>query len=208
MPALAPGKAPNINEIARNLRVANENPSKQATVLLRSGQEEATVDAVLRVVDEKPIKHSITVDNTGSPQTGRLRVGLGYQNANIERPRRSLHLPVRHRSLHRHTVERRPREPAISPLPNRKVTILGAGYRIPLYAAGDSVDFTVGYSNVNSGTVPDIFNITGAGTILGARYTRNLTTSVTTNTAWHVLGSTGAATTTKASRRSAIHARS
>ena len=38
--------------IARNLRVANENPAKQATVLLRSGREEATVDAVLRVVDE------------------------------------------------------------------------------------------------------------------------------------------------------------
>jgi len=50
-------KAPNINEIARNLRVANENPSKQCSPAAQR-QEEATVDAVVRVVDENPSKNS------------------------------------------------------------------------------------------------------------------------------------------------------
>jgi hemolysin activation/secretion protein len=171
-PSLLPGKAPNINEIARNLRVANENPSKQATVLLRSGQEEATVDAVLRVVDEKPVKYSMTVDNTGSAQTGRLRAGFGYQNSNANGGDEVLTLQYVTAPYADHVdageVSR------LQPFPGRKVMILGAGYRIPLYNYGDSLDFTVGYSNVNSGTVANLFNITGRGAIFGARYTRNL----------------------------------
>ena len=83
VPSLKPGSAPNINAIARNLRIANESASKQTTVLLRSGQQEATVDAVVRVVDESPYKSSITVDNSGTAQTGPLRVGFGFQNSNV-----------------------------------------------------------------------------------------------------------------------------
>jgi hemolysin activation/secretion protein len=172
-PALAPGRAPNINEIARNLRIANENPSKQATVLLRSGQEEATVDAVLRVVDEKPNKHSVTVDNTGNSQTGKLRIGLGYQHANAFGHDDVLTLQYVTAPYSNHTNSSG--EPDhLQPLPSNKITIFGAGYKVPLYASGDTMDFTFGYSNVNSGTVANLFSITGAGTIASARYTHNL----------------------------------
>jgi hemolysin activation/secretion protein len=173
VPALAPGRAPNINAIARNLRVANENPAKQAQVLLRSGQEEATVDAVLRVVDEAPTKRSVTVDNTGSPTTGRLRVGLGYQNANATGNDDVFSFQFVTAPYDDH-LDNEGRPDRLSPIPNRKVTILGTSYRIPLYESGDSLDFTAGYSNVNSGTVANIFSITGAGIVLGARYTANL----------------------------------
>ena len=173
VPALAPGRAPNINEIARNLRVANESPSKQSTVLLRSGQEDATVDAVLRVVDEKPLKFSATIDNTGNKQTGLMRVGLGFQHANFNGGDEVLTMQYVYAPYTDHVNEAG--EPDhFSPIPNKKVTILGLGYRIPLYAAGDSIDFSAGYSNVDSGTVQNIFNITGAGSIAGVRYTRNL----------------------------------
>src|SRR5882672_3954417 len=173
VPALAPGRAPSINEIARNLRVANESPSKQTTVLLRSGQEEATVDAVLRVVDEKPVKYSVTLDNTGNAQTGNLRVGLGYQHANVAGGDEVVNLQYIYAPYTDHLNEGG--EPdQFSPIPNRKVTIIGLGYRVPLYQLGDSIDFSAGYSNVNSGTVQGLFNITGAGSIAGARYTRNM----------------------------------
>jgi len=56
-------------------------------VLLRSGAAEGVVDAVVRVSDERPIKYSLTLDNTGTPQTGTYRVGLGYQHANLFKPR-------------------------------------------------------------------------------------------------------------------------
>jgi len=171
-PALQPGKAPNINEIARNLRVANESPSKQATVLLRSGQEEETVDAVLRVVDEDPSKYSMTVDNTGTNETGRLRVGFGYQNgnANYQDSVLTLQFVTAPYSSYKSTggdVSH------LSLAPSGDVIILGAGYRIPIYSWGDSLDFTAGYSNVNSGTVLGLFTITGTGTVAGARYTHN-----------------------------------
>jgi len=172
-PALHPGAAPNINDIARNLRVANESPSKQATVLLRSGQEEATVDAVLRVVDENPSKYSVTGDNTGTNQTGRLRVGLGYQNANANGQDGVLTLQFvtapysGYKATGGETSH-------LSLVPSGDVLIFGAGYRIPLYAWGDSLDFSAGYSNVNSGTVLGLFNITGTGTLASARWTHNL----------------------------------
>jgi hemolysin activation/secretion protein len=172
-PSLQPGKAPNINDIARNLRVANEHPSKQATVLLRSGQEEATVDAVLRVVDENPSKYSITGDNTGTNQTGRFRVGLGYQNGNANGGDEVLTMQfvTAPYSGYKSTTGETSH---LSLVPSGDVIILGAGYRIPLYAWGDSLDFSVGYSNVNSGTVLGLFNITGTGTVAGARWTHNL----------------------------------
>ena len=173
VPALTPGSAPNINAIARNLRVANESPAKQAQVLLRSGQEEATVDAVLRVVDERPRKYSVTVDNSGSSQTGRLRVGLGFQNANTTGRDDVLSLQYVTAPYSDH-LDEDGKPDHISLVPNRKVRIFGAGYRLPLYALGDSLDFSFGHSNVNSGTIADLFKITGAGTIYGVRYTKNL----------------------------------
>ena len=61
VPSLAPGSAPNIAQIARNLRVANENPAKKATVLLRSGQSEGTVDAVVRVEGRTSMQPGLAV---------------------------------------------------------------------------------------------------------------------------------------------------
>jgi len=173
VPSLAPGGAPNINQIARNLRVANESPSKQTTVLLRSSQEEATVDAVLRVVDEDPVKYSVTLDNTGTKQTGRARVGLGFQHGNAGGGDEVVTMQYIY-APYTDELNAAGEPTQFSPVPNKRVTIIGFGYRVPLYALGDSLDFSAGYSNVDSGTVQGIFNVTGAGTIFGARYTRNL----------------------------------
>ena len=172
VPSLVPGRSPNIHQIARNLRVANESPAKQSTVLLRSGQEEASVDAVVRVVDEKPTKYSITVDDTGSRQTGRLRVGFGLQNANTQGFDDVLTLQYV-TAPYSDYVEPDGHVDHLNLVPSRKVTILGMGYRVPLYRLGDAMDFSAGYSNVNSGVVGGLFNITGRGVIFGARYTRN-----------------------------------
>lgn len=168
LPALKPGSAPNINRIARNLRVANENPAKQTTVLLRSGQEEATVDAVARVVDENPVRMSVTIDSTGSAQTGKFRTGFGYQNSNVLG--RDHNLTLQYVTAPHDDVEPN----RVSLLPSKNVFVLGMGYRIPLYERGDAIDFTAGYSNVNSGTVANLFNIAGAGGLWGLRYTKNL----------------------------------
>jgi len=168
VPSLVAGRAPNIREVGRNLRVANENPAKQATVLLRSGREEATVDAVVRVVDEKPIKNSITIDTSGTKETGRLRLGLGLQNGNFGDGDNVLTLQLVGAPHEDGDPSR------LSLVPSRRVFIFGVGYRAPLYERGDSIDITAGYSNVDSGTVGNLFSVSGAGGVFGLRYTQNL----------------------------------
>ena len=168
LPSLAPGQSPNIDRVAQNLRLANENPARQETVLLRGGNEEGLVDAVVRVVDEPPTKYSITFDNTGTSQTGIYRVGFGYQNANIfnrDHVLSAQYVTAPVAASHPNTFEL---------YPNRRVMIVGGSYKIPFYRLGDSLEMTFGYSNVNTGLLQNLFNISGAGSIVGLRYNINL----------------------------------
>lgn len=168
LPQVQQGQPPNIFQISDNLRVANENPAKQTTVLLRSGAEEGQVDAVVRVADERPNKLSLTLDNTGTQQTGNFRVGVGYQNSNLWNRDHVLNAQYVTAPNDADKADR------LSLYPSKHVLIVGGQYRIPLYRQGDTLEFSAGYSNVNSGVVANLFNISGAGTILGARYNRNL----------------------------------
>ncbi|MEW6313418.1 MAG: POTRA domain-containing protein [Pseudomonadota bacterium] len=157
IPGLIEGEAPRSRRVAASLRVANENPSKQTSLLLKDGEKEGDIDATFKLTDEKPQKTFITLDNSGTSQTGRFRLGAGYQNANL------------FNRDHVATVQY-----ITSPENPSRVTVLGMGYRIPLYARGDSIDVVAGYSDVDSGTVQDLFNVSGSGSILGVRYNQYL----------------------------------
>jgi hemolysin activation/secretion protein len=154
---LREGESPNTRRISENVRLVNENPAKQVSVLLEATGQPGLSDAVLRVADEKPTRISLSLDNTGTPQTGSLRAGIGYQNANVFDKDQVL------------TVQF-----LTAPTRVNDVQIYGAGYRIPIYESRGALDFIAGYSNVNSGTVQGLFTVSGSGTILGARYTQML----------------------------------
>ena len=168
VPKVREGQAPNIFDISDNLRVANENPAKQTTVLLRSGAEEGQVDAVVRVADERPNRLSLTLDNTGTQQTGIFRLGFGYQNANMFGRDHVLN------AQYVTAPNDDGRTNRLGLYPSKHVLIVGAQYRIPLYQKGDTLEFSAGYSNVNSGVVANLFNISGSGSIFGVRYNQNL----------------------------------
>ena len=168
LPHVQPGQAPNIFQISDDLRVANENPAKQTTVLLRSGVEEGQVDAVARVSDERPNKLSLTLDNSGTEQTGIFRLGFGYQNANMWNRDHVLNAQYVTAPNDDNKPDR------LSLYPSKHVLIVGAQYLIPLYRQGDTLEFSAGYSNVNSGVVANLFNISGSGSIFGVRYNHNL----------------------------------
>jgi hemolysin activation/secretion protein len=73
IPALREGYTPNSTQIARNLMLANENPARSATVLLRADEQaEDKVEATIKVVEDKPWKASFTLDNTGNGCDRRL----------------------------------------------------------------------------------------------------------------------------------------
>jgi hemolysin activation/secretion protein len=168
LPSLKEGQAPNTQLVADNLRIANESASKQTTVLLRGGTEEAQVDAVVRVADEKPLKYSLSFDNSGTANTGMYRTGIGFQHSNMWNLDHSMswqYVTALNDDVHPNRVVA---------YPNKQVFILGGSYHIPLYSLGDSIDLSAGYSNVNSGVVQNLFNIAGSGTVAGFRYNYNL----------------------------------
>lgn len=158
LPGLVEGSVPNTVAIAESLRLANENPSKQTQILFKPDPAGARVDALLRLEDEKPWKVFASLDNTGDAATGRTRLGIGYQHANL------------FNRDHVATVQY-----ITSVEQPSDVSIYGFGYRIPLYGLADSLDFYGGYSDVNSGTVAGLFNVSGKGTIFGAKYSHNFT---------------------------------
>ncbi len=157
VPSLRPGQPPNTRRISQNVQLANENPAKQTTVVLAGADEPGKADATVRVADEKPQRVTLSVDNTGTPLTGMLRAGAGYQHANLTGRDDVLNAQV-----------------ITSPTRMNDVKIFGVGYHLPKYDWGGAFDFIAGYSNVNSGTVQNLFTVSGSGTIFGARYTHVL----------------------------------
>ena len=157
MPELVAGATPNSIRIAQNLQLLSENPSKQTTLLLKSGANDREIDAAIKVTDERPYKFVFTADNTGTVDTGRFRTGFAVQHANLFNRDHVANLQY-----------------VTSPENPNKVSIYGAGYRIPLYAQNASIDIFGGYSDVSSGTLQGLFNVSGSGTILGAKYNWHL----------------------------------
>jgi len=157
LPSLKENLSPDTRAIGRDAQLANENPAKQVSVALQAADDPGKVDATVRVTDENPSKTSAFLDNTGTPQTGNYRTGVGYQHANVFNSDHVLNAQV-----------------LTSPTQASDVKIFGAGYRIPVYRSGGVVDALVGYSSVNSGTVQDLFTVSGKGNVFGLRYTQLL----------------------------------
>jgi len=156
LPTLKTGDVPNMHESGASLRVANENGSKQTSLVFRPSEKDGEVDALLRVVDENPLKLGVSLDNTGSTQTGRYRLGFNVQHSNFLGLDHIASLQV-----------------ITSPGHHSDVKVFGVGYRIPLYRLGDSIDLAIGYSDVNAGTLRTAvgdFGISGSGHVASAKY--------------------------------------
>jgi hemolysin activation/secretion protein len=158
LPALSEGTMPNTDALSENLRIANDNPSKQVSLQLQ-GQSQPTsqpaaVDAVVHVVDEKPWRAAVTFDNSGLDTSGRNEVTAQYQNFDLWGLDHVL-------SLQYTTATEDP----------HKVNVYGAGYHIPLYGLSDSLDVYGSYSTIRAGSVAaglvDL-QVSGAGTVYGA----------------------------------------
>ncbi|MBI2294573.1 MAG: ShlB/FhaC/HecB family hemolysin secretion/activation protein [Betaproteobacteria bacterium] len=157
LPTVKEGETPNSRDIARNLQLLGEHPVKQTNVLLRSGASEDQVDVNIKVTDDKPWRGFVTLDNTGTGETGYYRLGIGYQHSNLFNRDHTLTAQY-----------------ITSPTNASKVAIYGAGYRIPFYDLNSSLDLIAGYSDVSSGNVQGLFNVSGSGTIGAARWTYHL----------------------------------
>ncbi|MFZ4878351.1 ShlB/FhaC/HecB family hemolysin secretion/activation protein [Janthinobacterium sp. Mn2066] len=163
LPALQEGQTPNLPALSQGLKLANENPARKLEVKLQAGEADDTIDALVTVADERPWKAMLNLDNTGAQQIGKTHAGVLLQNANLWGRD---HVA----SLQYTTSLEKP----------DKVGVYGAGYHLPLYALGDSLDFFASYSNVNSGSISaGIFDlaVSGQGAMAGIRYNQNFARS-------------------------------
>lgn len=161
LPELREGQTPDINVISKSLKLANESPAKKVALRLQSSDQDNEVDAKLDVKDEKPWKVGLNFDNTGDDKTGRFRMGVLFQHANIFNRDQLLTLQYITSTIH-----------------PENVSIYGMGYRIPLYGLGSSIDLIGAYSSVNSGTLTvasNLLQVSGQGTTLGLHYNQNFT---------------------------------
>jgi hemolysin activation/secretion protein len=143
VPALVEGGPPNIDRAGASLALANDSFAKRTRVTLQRGETSGSVDAVLRVADIRPWRIATSLDNTGNSVTGDYRFGVSYQHANLF---------DRDHAFSAQYVT--------SPDHLDKVSILGLGYKIPIYARGDSIEAVYGRSNVDSGNVRNAYEIT------------------------------------------------
>lgn len=153
LPALKEGVVANTADIAAQLELANENPAKKTAVQIRTTGEPEQVDLVANVADQKPWRVGLTLDNSGSDATGKARLGASLQYANLADRDQVITLQY-----------------LTSPEKPGNVKIYGIGYHAPLYSLSDSIDLFAGRSDVDSGVVENLFNISGRGTVAGARY--------------------------------------
>src|ERR1700678_3079027 len=136
LPALKEGEIPNTDALSIDLRVANENPTKKDDLQLQSDAQPGVIDAVVQVADEKTWSAGAILDNYGFDPSGRDHVTAQYQNFNL------WGLDHVFSAQYTTSVE----DPS-------KLHIYGAGYHIPLYAEGDSLDLYGSYSNINAGSI-------------------------------------------------------
>lgn len=156
LPGLQEGKAPNMRQLSENIQLANEDPAKQVEVTLGVGEEEGKVDAKVNVADENPEKFLVTLDNTGTSATGKLRAGFAYQNANVGNRDQVMTL----------AYTGSPDQPT-----SVKVDVFSFAYRVPFYGIGDSIDVIYGKSSVNTPSAQATgFAINGKGDVFGLRW--------------------------------------
>ncbi len=159
LPQLKEGTAPNMRQLSENVQLANENPAKQLEVTLGVSEDEGKVDIKVEVKEEDPERIFVTLDNTGTKASGKHRLGVSYQNANVANRDQVLTLAY---------------TTAADAPAGVKVDIYSIGYRLPLYSIGDSIDVIYGNSSTNtpaSVLAPNgTLALNGKGSVFGLRY--------------------------------------
>lgn len=154
VPQLVAGVSPNTQQLARDLAVANENPSKRANVTFKLGAIADTIDATIDVADSRTVSAFLSANNTGNSATGYGRVTAGVSHSNL--------FDRDHQATLTYTT---------SPSDPGKVQQYGGYYRMPVYAWGGIASAYYTRSSVNSGTVANLLNVTGRGAFAGVQYT-------------------------------------
>lgn len=83
LPELAEGETPNLQALAIQTSMLNDNDSKKVQVVLKKSAEADKIDVHLKVKEERPWSFSANVANTGSNATGQDRISVVANHHNV-----------------------------------------------------------------------------------------------------------------------------
>ena len=157
LPSLLEGQTPRLRRIDAELQMANENPSRSIGVLLGPGSAPGLVEATVKVEEQALHRFSLGLDNSGNQRTGDYRLSLGWQHADLSG----------HDDLFNLQLQTSPTEASA-------VTVISAGYRLPLVRHGAALELFAAYSDVDGGSqaLPGSggnLSFSGKGRIAGVR---------------------------------------
>lgn len=160
LPNLREGSAPNLRQISENVQLVNESPAKKVEVSLGTSEEEGKVDASVALTEEDARRVMVTLDNSGTLATGRHRLGVAYQDANLLGRDEMLTLA--------YTTTP---DVWFDYPPHVKMDVYSIAFRKPFYGIGNSLDIIYGNSNLNTPTQQATgFGINGRGEVLAVRW--------------------------------------
>jgi len=157
IPNLKPGISPNTEDLAHELKVANHHPDKTLKLTFKQSDIADKVDALIEVDDVKPYRLIASASNTGTPDTGEERVSLSFQYTNL--------WEMDHIMTASYTT---------SPGHVSDINQYGLSYSAPIYQARGWLTAYYIFSDVDSGVIADVFDVSGAGTLWGLNYLQNL----------------------------------
>lgn len=158
LPALRQGESPNLAKVARNRAHVNEHPAKRVEVTFQQSRTPDVVEADIKVHDSPPLSVYASLQNSGEERTGDWRATVGMRHGNLFDRDHALSASY-----------------TTSPGHWGDVKQYGLFYTAPFYALGGSLTGFASYSNVNSGTIADAFQVSGGGRFFGARWKQHLT---------------------------------
>ena len=145
LPELRTGTAPNTDQLGRSLSLANEHPAKRIDLTFSESPEESSVNAELKVKDQRVWSVFSSLDNTGTEDTGDYRVSIGAQHTNL------------FGRDHIVTVSY-----STSPDQTEDVRQIGLNYQIPFYEQASTLTLTFSDSDVDSGELSGISDLLSA----------------------------------------------
>lgn len=154
LPALMPGQPLRIYDLDAQLRLANENPSKELQVLLKPSEGvDGEIRAELRLRGSPIRDLRLALDNTGSSST-RHRIAATWRHANATGRDDVLTLQY----------QTSPEEPG-------SIRTISAGYRIPFYARALALELYATGSSVEGrhATAAGDLTLNGEGQLIGAK---------------------------------------
>jgi hemolysin activation/secretion protein len=157
LPDLELGVSPNNETLAQQIKVANNHPQKKLGLTFRQLDKPDTIGAKVTVEDESPHQFTLMMNTRGSQQTGDFRIAAGYQYSNLWGLDHIVNVSY-----------------TTSPDHFDEVRQYGASYMLPIYPLRGWLSGYYARSDVDTGTIGGLFQVSGSGELGGVHYQQYL----------------------------------